>query len=150
MNVAGRAAEGHAGDVNPTEVWRVLAQDTGAQLVDVRSAAEWTFVGVPDLSTLGKSVHLVEWQRFPGMELVADFADQLKIKLDGVEAEPDTLVFFLCRSGVRSASAARVFTSLGYSAAYNIAGGFEGDLDRGKHRGQECGWKQEGLPWHQS
>ncbi|MGE0096622.1 MAG: rhodanese-like domain-containing protein, partial [Alphaproteobacteria bacterium] len=36
----------------------MLARDPNSVLVDVRSQAEWSFVGVPDLSSLGKKVAL--------------------------------------------------------------------------------------------
>lgn len=145
-----KKAAGYAGDVTPEEAWRVLSENSGSQLVDVRSVAEWTFVGVPNLSELGKTTHCVEWQRFPGMAHVADFAAKLTTKLSGAGVEVDTPVFFLCRSGVRSAATARALTALGYSAAFNIAGGFEGDVDGQRHRAGVSGWKFEGLPWVQT
>jgi rhodanese-related sulfurtransferase len=57
---------------------------------------------------------------------------------------------FLCRSGVRSRAAAIAMTRAGFSRAYNIAGGFEGDLDGERHRGAANGWKAAGLPWKQT
>ena len=38
----------------------------------------------------------------------------------------------------------------GYTRAYNVAHGFEGDPDSRKHRGRVNGWKMDGLPWVQS
>jgi len=40
----------YAGDISAAEAWEKLAADSRAQLVDVRTLAEWNFVGVPDLS----------------------------------------------------------------------------------------------------
>ena len=37
-----------------------------------------------------------------------------------------------------------------WSRAYNIAQGFEGDLDEARHRGSLTGWKASGLPWRQN
>ena len=65
-------------------------------------------------------------------------------------ADKDAPVLFLCRSGARSRSAAIALTAAGFSRAYNIVGGFEGDLDGDRHRGQTNGWKAAGLPWKQS
>ena len=62
----------------------------------------------------------------------------------------DANLFFLCRSGVRSRSAAVAMTAVGFKAAHNIAGGFEGDLDEERHRGRSNGWKAAGLPWRQN
>lgn len=145
-----QAADGYGGDVTPTEAWRVLSVDPAAQLVDVRSAAEWAFVGVPDLSSLDKTALFVEWQRYPGMVRVAEFADELVARLKAAGATTQTPIFFICRSGVRSAAAARTLAALGFSAAYNIAGGFEGDRDSRKHRTRVSGWKFDDLPWIQT
>ena len=65
-------------------------------------------------------------------------------------ATRDTPVLMLCRSGARSRAAAMALTALGFSRAYNIAGGFEGDPDGMGHRGHRNGWKADGLPWRQS
>jgi rhodanese-related sulfurtransferase len=59
-------------------------------------------------------------------------------------------VLFLCRSGGRSKSAAIAQTGAGYKKCYNVAGGFEGDLDADGHRGHIGGWKAAGLPWKQT
>jgi rhodanese-related sulfurtransferase len=58
-------------------------------------------------------------------------------------------VLFLCRSGARSRAAAVALTGLGFAKAFNVAGGFEGDPDGERHRGNINGWKAAGLPWRQ-
>ena len=40
----------YAGDVPPREAYAALAADDDAVLVDVRTSAEWNYVGLPDLS----------------------------------------------------------------------------------------------------
>ena len=52
--------------------------DPKAVLVDVRTRAEWAFVGVPDLSNLGRDVLLIEWQTFPDNRVAADFSEQTR------------------------------------------------------------------------
>ena len=138
---------GYAADLGAAEAWALLASDGAAQLVDVRTMAEWSFVGLPDLSGLGRTVHCVEWQSFPSMARNADFAPQLGAALGG---RKDAAVLFLCRSGGRSRAAALATTQAGYTRAYNIAGGFEGDLDDTGRRGTMNGWKAAGLPWKQT
>lgn len=140
----------YAGDVGAAEAWDMLTSNAKAQLVDVRTVAEWNFVGLPDLAALGRKVHCVEWQMFPTMAPNADFVAQTSGALAGAGAGPETPVLFLCRSGARSRAAAMAMTRAGFQNAFNIAGGFEGDLDAERHRGNETGWKAEGLPWKQS
>ena len=138
----------YAGDLTSDAAWALLKDDPKAQIVDVRTMAEWSFVGLPDLSSVGREVHCVEWQGFPSMAVNPDFVGQAKAKLEGADA--DTPVLFLCRSGARSRSAAIAMTRAGFTRAYNIAGGFEGDMDQERHRGNRNGWKAGGLPWKQS
>jgi len=142
--VAATPADGYAGDLTPKQAWRLLREEPDAVLVDVRTAPEWTFVGVPDLSVLGKRVLTVEWNRWPHGHN-DDFLDELA----GLGVGPDRPVVFLCRSGHRSAAAARAATDAGIAPAYNVGSGFEGDLDDEGHRGHG-GWRAEGLPWRQS
>jgi rhodanese-related sulfurtransferase len=138
----------YAGDIEPKEAWELLKSNPAAQVVDVRTMAEWSFVGLPDLSPLGRQVLCVEWQNFPDMAPNQNFVAETQAAARG--ATIDTPLLFLCRSGARSRGAAIAMTRAGFTAAYNIAGGFEGDLDPARHRGSKNGWKAEGLPWKQS
>ncbi|GAA0558456.1 rhodanese-like domain-containing protein [Rhizomicrobium electricum] len=137
----------YAGDVSVTEAWSALQADARAQLVDVRTTAEWTFVGLPDLSPVGRRVHCIEWVSFPRMDSNTGFLAALTAALGPAQ---DIAIYFLCRSGARSRAAAIAATAAGYTNSYNIAGGFEGDLDAEHHRGKNNGWKAAGLPWVQS
>jgi len=67
----------YAGDISPRDTWEKLRQSPDARLVDVRTQAEWQFVGVPDLSSLEKQPLLVSWQVFPTMARNEAFAQQL-------------------------------------------------------------------------
>jgi rhodanese-related sulfurtransferase len=140
----------YAGDIGAAEAWDMLTGDPKAQLVDVRTVAEWNFVGLPDLASLGRKVHCVEWQNFPAMAPNPDFVCEASGALAAAGAEKETPVLFLCRSGARSRAAAMAMTLAGYRKAFNIADGFEGDLDAERHRGKSKGWKAQGLPWKQS
>jgi rhodanese-related sulfurtransferase len=135
----------YAGDILPADAYAALQKETDAMLIDVRTEPEWQFVGVPDLSAIGKQAQMVQWQTYPGGVPNPDFAK-------GCEAAgllPGQPVYFLCRSGVRSMHAAAAMTALGYGPCYNIAEGFEGDRDTEAHRGKVGGWKVAGLPWRQ-
>ncbi len=136
----------YAADLTPTDAYRLLVDDPHAVLVDVRTAAEWAYVGTPDLTGVGKELLTIEWVSFPGGTPNARFLEQLA----EAGVRPEQPVLFLCRSGVRSIGAAKAATAAGYSRAYNIAEGFEGNLDAAGHRGGDGGWKVAGLPWRQS
>jgi rhodanese-related sulfurtransferase len=135
--------------ISVEEAWTRLKQDAGSVLVDVRTSAEWTFVGLPDLSSIGKRPVLVEWQDFPGNRVNQAFVDRVTEALTAIGANKDSELLFLCRSGGRSLSAARAMTAAGYARCRNVADGFEGPLDPNRHRGRLGGWRAKGLPWVQ-
>lgn len=134
----------YAGDVEPADSYAALKADPEAVLVDVRTTAEWSYVGVPDLLQLGKRVVFVEWQHFQDGTWNENFVEQLR----GAGVVEGVPIYFLCRSGVRSAAAAASATAAGLGPAYNVSEGFEGPLDREGHR-TLSGWKVAGLPWRQ-
>lgn len=139
--------DGYAGDLTPQQAWEVLAGDEDAVLVDVRTAAEWAYVGVPDTTALSREVGFVEWVSYPDGTPNPTFVSQLAgLGLDGAKDRP---VVFLCRSGQRSIGAAKAATEAGLGPAYNVLDGFEGGLDDDGHRGG-AGWRAAGLPWRQS
>jgi len=135
----------YAGDISATEAWDRLKGDPRAQLLDVRTMAEWNFVGLPDLSSIGRRVHCVEWQSFPTGAQNPGFVVEASQALDG----PKAPVMLICRSGGRSRAAAIALTRAGFAQAFNIAGGFEGDADGQGRRGNTNGWKASDLPWRQ-
>ena len=135
-----------AENVTPAQAWQALQENPKAQMVDVRTDAEWAYTGFPDLSPLGKQLAAISWQVFPKMQVNANFADDLK----AAGFTPEDSIYFLCRSGVRSLYAANAAIAAGFPMAYNIADGFEGPPDGEGHRGTVAGWKVEGLPWRQS
>ena len=132
-------------NVHPKQVWQALLDDPQAQLVDVRTDAEWAYVGLPDLAAAGKQPILIPWQIFPAMTVNGDFVGQL------AEAglTPAHKIYFICRSGVRSLAAAAAAQAAGYEDAFNVADGFEGPPDGDAHRGRVAGWKADGLAWRQ-
>lgn len=136
----------------PPNALAVLAEDPDSVLVDVRTRAEWTFTGMPDLSELGRRVLAVEWASFPGMASNPRFYEEVVEQAGG--RLPDRLLF-ICRSGARSMAAAQRIAAEADARGrtvhcINVAEGFEGDLDGEGHRGRVNGWKVHGLPWRQS
>jgi rhodanese-related sulfurtransferase len=138
----------YAGDITPLEAWKMLNDNPQAVLVDVRTDAEWRFVGVPDLSSIGRGVVFIEWNTSDGKRnegFLAELQDQVPPADTGAGERP---VVFLCRSGNRSIGAAEVATDAGIAPSYNLLDGFEGQLNAEGHRG-ETGWRAIGLPWRQ-
>ena len=134
----------YAGDVTPTEAYAAVTGDDDALLVDVRTRAEWTYVGVPDLAAAGRVVALVEWWGFPDGSVNEHFVDEVR----AAGLQPGRAAYLLCRSGVRSQAAAAALTVAGLGPAYNVLEGFEGPHDSEGHRAVS-GWKVAGLPWRQ-
>jgi rhodanese-related sulfurtransferase len=132
-------------NVPPAQTWEALQTDPNAQLVDVRTDAEWNFVGIPDLGKAGKQAVLIQWQAYPTMARNPAFEKQLR----DAGFTPEHHIYFLCRSGVRSLAAAEAAKAAGFLNVYNIADGFEGPMDPAGHRGAAAGWKADGLPWRQ-
>jgi rhodanese-related sulfurtransferase len=139
-------ATGYAGDVAPATAWKILSERKDAVLIDVRTRAEWNYVGLPDLASLAKQPALIEWQVFPSMQPNPEFV----ATLSGALTDKEAPLLFLCRSGARSAAAAKAMTAAGYSTCLNVADGFEGPLDAQAKRGAAGGWKAAGLPWRQT
>lgn len=132
-------------DVTPGDTWAALRDDPLAALVDVRTDAEWNFVGLPELAELGKGVVLIPWQTYPSMQVNTAFGQHLA----KAGLTPQHRIFYICRSGVRSLAAGQAAQAAGFPQACNVAGGFEGPVDAEGHRGTVAGWKAEGLPWRQ-
>ncbi len=132
-------------NVSPRQTWEALGTDPKAQLVDVRTDAEWTYVGLPDLTGAGKQPVLIPWQRFPTGQVNEGFVEQLR----QAGFTPEHRIYFLCRSGVRSVAAADAAIGAGFPHAYNVVDGFEGPPDAEGHRGTLTGWKADELPWRQ-
>ena len=132
-----------------SQCWEALQNNKQSALVDVRTNAEWSFVGLPDLSSLGKDIILVDWQQFPHMTVNPSFSKLVSEHVKAAGCDESAELYFLCRSGVRSIAAAEAMTAAGFGNAFNVLGGFEGNPDDNGHRGNLQGWKSDGLPWRQ-
>lgn len=118
------------------EIWRTAP---GAKLVDVRTRAEWDWVGrIPGAVE-------IELLTYPGNRLNPSFLAELQRQVD-----KEALAMFICRSGNRSHNAAMLAMQSGYTECYNVLEGFEGDKDAQGHRNTKGGWRAAGLPWTQS
>ena len=141
--ILGRARERgtdlpYEGALLPEEAYSIFRTAPGAKLVDVRTLAEYDWVG-----RIPCSIH-IEWLGYPGMQPNPHFLSQLLQQVDR-----EALVLFICRSGHRSHSAAVAAAQAGYTECYNVLEGFEGDKDQHAQRGKLNGWRFAGLPWEQ-
>lgn len=128
----------YQGELTPQEAFDLWQHAPGAKLVDVRTRAEWDWVGrIPGAVE-------IEWNQYPGGVRNPHFLAELKRQVD-----PEALVMFICRSGVRSIGAAVVASENAYNNCYNVLEGFEGDKDANGQRNHVGGWRKAGLPWHQ-
>lgn len=129
----------YAGALLPREAFTLLRAVPRAAMVDVRTQAEWYWVGrVP-------GAVMIEWTSYPGSVRNPDFLPQLRSAVPATAAP----VMFLCRSGHRSHHAAALATEAGYPRCFNVLEGFEGDRDAQGHRNSINGWRVAGLPWEQ-
>jgi len=127
----------YAGALTPQEAYEVLQKTSHAKLVDVRSQAELDLVG-----SVPGATH-IEWAFYPGMVANPDFATHLDMQVD-----KEVLVIFMCRTGGRSHNAAVMAAKHGFTEAYNMLEGFEGEANAHKQRTLINGWKHVGLPWN--
>ena len=122
-----------------------LQNNPQALFVDVRSKAEFKYVGYPDNSILIPWIDDPDWQ--PNPEI---FSDSVMQELDGRENLLNTEIILICRSGFRSNEALKCLENKGFTQVSHVASGFEGDLDENDHRGNLNGWRHDGMPWSQS
>jgi len=134
------ADQPYAGAVTPHEAYQLLQMNPATKLVDVRTTAERHWVGQVSLPASQHAA--IEWSFWPGGAPNPNFAEQLK-----EVAGKDDVLLFLCRSGVRSRHAAKLATEQGFTNAFDILEGFEGDKDGAGHRKNVAGWCKAGLPW---
>ncbi|MDB5975718.1 MAG: hypothetical protein JWR07_2478 [Nevskia sp.] len=128
----------YAGGIAPRQAW-ALVSSGAATLLDVRSAEERKFVG-----QVSDSQH-VAWATGTSLTRNPRFAREVEAKFK----DKNAVLLLLCRSGKRSAAAAEVLAKAGYTNAFNVLEGFEGEIDQQQQRGKADGWRHHGLPWIQ-
>jgi rhodanese-related sulfurtransferase len=108
---------------------------------------EYLFIGHP----VG-AVH-IPWIDEPDWNVNPNFIREVRqLVLGGLSHESggnDVPLLLICRSGKRSREAGDLLLQAGFTKVFNIAEGFEGELDDHHHRSTLGGWRFEGLPWEQ-
>lgn len=131
-------------EVLPSEAYDALKTTEGTALIDVRTQAEWDQVGVPDIAETGRPMWFAEWVTGPERAPNPQFLQQVMDQAGGALPER---IFFICRSGARSAAAANAVAALAQHLGQsvhctNVAEGFEGS----PAYGAQSGWRARGLP----
>jgi rhodanese-related sulfurtransferase len=133
--------------ISPQEAWEIMQKEPRTVMIDVRSDMEFLFVGHP----VG-AIH-IPWIDYPDWRLNPDFVTEVrKLVLGGVCYEKPNSgvpILLICRSGKRSLEAGNLLVKEGFCDVYNVAEGFEGELDEKHHRSTQGGWRFHGLPWEQ-
>jgi rhodanese-related sulfurtransferase len=135
-----------------SDAFRALEADPSIVFIDVRTTAEFTFVG--HASQVDANVplrfHTTEYSTDRSrylMEDNPDFLDEVVTLIEDHGKGKDDPVFVICRSGGRSRVAANLLAGAGFTNVYSIVDGFEGGKDKASgHRTTE-GWRNAGLPW---
>jgi len=156
----------YEGDISPLYTWDMLRNcEHEVVLIDVRTFAEWAWVGYPDISSTGRDMWKIEWLQYPQMtvnpEYLSTLVRKVEINLTSIGSSGKLLILcFICRSGSRSLHAGMAFVDYFSSKrngdevdsgilVYNVSSGFEGRQDDRGHRSCVEGWKFDGLPWIQ-
>ena len=136
---------------------KLMALGDKALFVDVRTRAEVAFLGMPEnananipFMTLGDFSAWDDkkgnYKLRPNSRFVASVGELLESR----NLTKESPIFLMCRSGSRSAKAAKMLSLVGYTNVYNITEGYEGDKAKDRPRKGErvvnC-WKNSGLPW---
>lgn len=131
------------GNISSSHCWRELQEKTHSILIDVRSPQEWQDAGIPDLKSINKDVILLTWMFFiPNIHPNKNFIEQLEKITPNKES---TELFFICKSGGRSAQAADLALSNGYKYCYNVQDGFLGSSFDSDLKPLD-GWVENDLP----
>ena len=131
------------------EKWK--AQPDKVKIIDVRTPEEYLFVGHPTMAwKIPVATQSYAWDaektQFP-MKPLPDFVSRVQ-----AVAKPDDTLLVMCRSGGRSAIAVNMLAKAGFTKAYNVTDGMEGDANADSDQVAHAqplkdGWKNSGCPW---
>lgn len=131
----------------PQQAWELIQEEPKSLLVDVRSHMEFLFIGHP-VGAIN-----IPWIDEPDWNINPHFVREVRRLLLGGLAHggdgDNVPVLLICRSGKRSLEAGELLLKNGFTNVYNIAEGFEGELDDHHHRSTLGGWRFADLPWEQ-
>jgi rhodanese-related sulfurtransferase len=136
---------------------RVQSAPDKTLFLDIRTRAEVSYLGMPTVADANVPyMELTDFYAWDDarnafkVEPNNDFAPEVGRRLESKKLGKDDTIILICRSGDRTAKAANLLFSLGYTKVYSVPEGYEGDLAKeGDRAGQRAvnGWKNDGLPW---
>jgi rhodanese-related sulfurtransferase len=132
-------------ELSSSQCWDFLQQNKGNSfLIDVRSKEEWLETGVADLSSINNEARLISWLLFtPHTHQNDNFITDLNMSIQ----DKDAHLFFICKSGGRSAQAANATIKDGYKNCYNVNDGFVGNMFNNNLKETNLnGWMNSNLP----
>ena len=138
--------------VSPANAYAAVAKEPSIVLIDVRDPVEISFVGHPEPMDANIPLRTVTGKFNPktgkykmkdNAGFIADVNALMK-RLDLSKSDP---IIVTCRSGPRSAVAARLLHAAGYKNVWNQVEGFEGSIDKKTGARSKNGWRNAGLPW---
>lgn len=137
--------------LTPSDAQKALEADPGIVFIDVRDPIEISYVGhakgtdaiVPiKIQTHSYNAKKGGYDYRPNENFMAE----IDAAVARAGAGKDTAIFLICRSGSRSANAAKRLIEAGYTNVWNLVEGFEGDKNKDGVRAVN-GWRNAGLPW---
>lgn len=136
--------------LTPREAYdRVTRRPTETLFLDVRTPEELAFLGVAPVIDANIPFYFVarpwEWdaqRENLKLEPNPDFEGEVEKRLSEKGLGKDGFIIVMCGTAKRSARAVNFLASLGYTRAYSVVEGFEGNSPEHPN-----GWKNDGLPW---
>lgn len=131
-------------DLTPQQSYEAVVNDE-AYILDVRTDAEFIWVGHPDVP----NVMNVSWkiERKGSWITNPSFLSDVN---DIFGSNKGAHIIVMCRSGVRSIPAAAALESAGFTNVSNMLEGFEGEGKDAYGYRTVDGWKNSSLPGHTS
>ncbi|MCE8512308.1 sulfurtransferase [Ruegeria pomeroyi] len=135
------------------ETGEFLSVRKDALLIDIRTRAEVSFVGIAEEAD--KNIPYMVMDEFWDfddekgtykMTVNSNFTTEVNDLVREKGLSKEGTIILMCRSGSRSARAANLLAQLGYSNVYSVVDGFEGDKDPQGARTVN-GWKNAHLTW---
>jgi len=134
------------------EAYQMVKEQDQILFIDVRTRPELEFVGWTNLVNANIPFQIKDFSAWNTKKTIfqsttnSDFLRSLKKLLEQNNLGKNSKIILICRSGCRSAVAARKLYTSGYKNIYSVVDGFEGDKDASGRRSVN-GWKNAGLPW---